>query len=285
MNDHYYNSPGPETKPKPVPVADTPSALPQLDPNSPIYRDLKRQLNKDLQNITGRYSNYVKQIRLALQDNGVTVKDLSETLMDFAAFNVGEEKLMSLSTHIDELEKAVDLHDVFKKIRLEYASFLNYDIFQYIIDTYQIDHGQEELKYPQHLRAYAEKLKLSEFIEINPQLKEVCAFSSELILKIDIESTSRLSRITDLQSAIANILGMKSCAALQLRDISAGCIVVTFVIPTRIAEIVFNKHAGFTEKQVQMFQAESVLWLECNGCTFSFFTKGFEEKAEQKEEA
>ena len=282
MNDHYCNSPGPETKPT---FSDTPSAPSQLDPNSPIYRDLKRQLNKDLQNITGRYSSYVKQIRIALQDNGVTVKDLSETLMDFAAFNVGEEKLVSLSTHVAELEKAVDLHDVFKLIRMEYASFLNYDIFQYIVNAYKINCEQEELKYPQHLRDYAEKLKLSEFFEINPQLKEVSAFSSEVIVKIDIESTSRLSRITDLQSAIANILGMKSCAALQLRDISAGCVVVTFVIPTHIAEIVFNKHACFTDKQVQMFQAESVLWLECNGCTFSFATKGFEEKAQKEEEA
>lgn len=91
----------------------------------------------------------MKKIRETLQANGVTPKDLCANLMNFSAFNHGgtEQKRMLLSTHEAELEKAVDLYDVFNLISKVYASFLNYDVFQFIVDAYQIDHGQEELKY------------------------------------------------------------------------------------------------------------------------------------------
>ena len=97
---------------------------------------------------------------------------------------------------------------------------------------------------------------------------------------------SRLTSVIDLQLAIGVILDIKF-ATLQLLDISEGCVVVTFLIPTHIAEIVFNKLTIFTEKQAQMFQAESILTLECNGHTFSFVEKAadyIDQKDEQKGE-
>ena len=225
----------------------------------------------------------MRRIRESLQDKGVTAKDLCANLLNFSAFNheTTDPKRMLLSVHKAELDKAVDLYDVFNLISTVYASFLNYDVFQFIVDTYKLDHEQEELKYEEHLKAYLKKHKLSEFIEIKPRLKEVTTDSSELVLKIDIESTSRLSKIKDLQSVIADILEMKF-ASLQLLDISKGCVVVTFLLPAHIAEIVFNKRTVFTEKQVQMFRSESILWLQCNGFMFSFVTKVVDELHQKK---
>ena len=239
-----------------------------LDPGSPIYKNLKIQLDKELQNITAQYTMYVKRIRETLQDKGVTAKDLSANLLNFSAFNhdTTEQRLMLMSAHKAELWKAVDLYDVFDLVSTVYASFLNYGIFQLIVNIYQIDHGQEELKYPQHLRTYINKHNLS---ECPPGFREVTGGSSKLILKIDIEETSGLSKIVDIQSAIASILGM-NFETLQLLNISDGCVVATFLIPTHIADIVFNKLTVFTEKQVQMFQAELILTLECNDHTFNF---------------
>ena len=209
----------------------------------------------------------MRQIRETLQANGVTAEDLSANLLNFSAFNHTKQEIILLSAHKAELERANNLYEVFSILSTEYASFLNYDIFQYIIDTYQIDHGQEELKYHEHLKAYLEKHKVSEFIELNPHLKEVTAGSSKLILKVDVESTCRLSKIKDLESAVAEILNLNS-ATLQLLDISNGCVVVTFLIPTPIAEIVFHKHTVLTKKQVKILQAESILRMECNGYIF-----------------
>ena len=224
---------------------------------------------------------YVKRIRETLQDKGVTAKDLSANLLNISAFNHDktEQQLMLMSAHKAELEKAVDLYDVFKLVSTVYASFLNYDIFQFIVNIYQIDHGQEELKYPQHLRTYINKHKLSECLH---GFRDITDGSSKLILKIDIEATSRLSKIIDIQSAIASILGM-NFETLQLLNISDGCVVVTFLIPTHIAEIVFNKVTAFTGKQVQMFQAQSILTLECNSYTYSFVEKHCDD-TDQKDE-
>ena len=134
------------------------------------------------------------------------------------------------------------------------------------MDKYKIDDGQEELKYPEYLKAYINKHKISEFVTINPLLKKFTA-STDLILKIDIESTSELGRIKNLKSAVADILGLKS-AAIRLLDIKDGCVVVTFLIPTPLAEVIFNRETIFTEEQLAKLQALDILWLRCNGHTF-----------------
>lgn len=80
------------------------------------------------------------------------------------------------------------------------------------MNSYKLDQGQEELKYPEHLKAYINKHKIEEFAKINsflnnPLLKNVSASSKQksLILKIDIKSTSRLAKLMDIQTAIAKI--------------------------------------------------------------------------------
>lgn len=91
-------------------------------------------------------------------------------------------------------------------------------------------------------------------------LKKFTETSKELVLKIDIESTARLAKLKVLKSAVAKILGLKS-VSLRLVDVTDGCVVVTFLIPTLVAEIVFNKYVVLADEQVEKFKAQSVLWL------------------------
>lgn len=238
-----------------------------LDPN--ILKDLKLQLERELTSIMTKYTHYVRHIRLSLKDKGVSAEDLCSDLLTMPATSHTEQDLMLLSAHKAELEKLVSLNGIFNFLVTEYASFLNYDIFQFIIDTYKLDHGQEELKYPEQLKAYLEKHKVSEFIEVNPLQKKSTAVSTELTLKIDIELTTRMSKIIDLQKAIAKILHLNH-AALQLVDIKNGCVAVTFLIPTSVAESVFKI---ITEKQEEQFRTLAVTRLECNGCIFIFAAK------------
>lgn len=212
-----------------------------------------------------KYSHYVRRIRLSLRDKGLTARELCSDLLSMSATDHAEQGPSLLSAHKDELRKATDLNDIFDFLVTEFASFLNYDIFQFMIDTYRIDHGQEELKYPKYLNAYLQKHRVSEFLEINPLLKKHTAASTELILKIDIESTSRLAKLTKLKTAIAKILDLKS-ASLRLLDIKDGCIVVTFLLPTPVAEFLFNKHTVLTKQQEKQIQILPILRMECNGC-------------------
>lgn len=237
----------------------------------------------ELDKIIKRYASYVSCIRECLQAKEISPKALCSNLLSVSAFDHTQQKRMLLSAHEVELNKAVDLFDVFNILTREYASFLNYDIFQYILDKYQINHGQEELKYPEHLDAYVTKHKISEFIKINPLLKKFTATSEELVLKIDIESTSRLAKLTRLKPAIAKIVGLTT-AALQLVDITDGCLVVTFLIPTPLAQLIFNEHIILTSEQIKHFQDLQVSWIKCNGCTLNLSAEITEGTAFGKED-
>lgn len=176
------------------PDTSCPSASLDLDLDCDTRADLSRQLDKELDNITTRYTCYVSCIRESLQEKGVSPKDLYSNLRTMRAFNRTENKRTLLSAHDEQLKKAVDLYDIFNILTSEYASFLDYDIFRFILKKYKIYHGQEELKYPEHLNAYLAKHKISEFVDINPLLKKFSA-STELVLKFDIEATCDLTKL------------------------------------------------------------------------------------------
>lgn len=230
------------------------------------------QLDQELQNIIRLYGSYVSCIRESLKAKGVQVGDLCSDLLTISAFNHTQQKRMLLHSHKAELEGATDLNRFFNILITEYASFLNYEIFQVILDKYHLNKGQEEFKYPDHLDAYLRKHKVSEFVQINPLLKKVAATSKELVLKIDIVSTSELAKLKKLKTGVAQILGLKP-AAIQLLDIKEGCVVVTFLIPTGVAEIIFTKQMIITKEQEREFKALSILRLECNGLAFDFSVK------------
>lgn len=176
-----------------------------MDPAT--LEDLKLQLNSNLTNITQRYSSYVGCIQESLQEKGVTAKDLSSDLLTMHAFS-HTHQLTLLSAHKAELEKAVDLKTIFNLLAAEYASFFDYEIFQLILVKYQkkyhIDTEREELKYPEYLKAYLTRHKVSEFVEINPLSKKNTATSKKLVVKIEIESTSTLmAKIKKLKTFVA----------------------------------------------------------------------------------
>ena len=262
----------------PTDLPDTSSSIASLDPD--MLDDLRRQLKREFVRITNQYSFYVSCIRETLQEKGVSPKDLGSDLITKPAFNNTKGKPTLLSTHKAELEGATDLNTIFNLLATEYASFLDYEIFQYIVD--HIDEGQKELKYAEHLEAYIKKLKISEFIEINPQL-ETLTKSSKIFLKIDIESTSEVIQIKTLKSAVADILGIKS-AAIRLLDIKDGCVAVTFQIPTPIVDAIFNKNTTLTEEQLEKLRAFSVLQLQYDDYLFDFTGKNLKDSDDKSKE-
>ena len=46
--------------------------------------------------------------------------------------------------------------------------------------------------------------------------------------------------------------------------------VATFLIPTPVAELVFNRDTVLTQQQKQELESLPVMWMECNGCKFVF---------------
>ena len=247
------------------PSSDNHCSLGSLDPGT--LEDLQHQLNTELQRIIALYSSYVNCTRKSLEATRITAEDFSLDLLSVSAFNHSQQQLTLLSIHEIELRRAVSINAIFRILVTEYASFLNYKIFEHIVKEYELDNGREEFKYPEHLKDYIKKHKISEFTNINPLKKEINANSTKMVLKIDIDSTSRLAKLVKLKSSIAGILRLNP-TAIQLYDIKDGCVVATFLIPTPVAKLTFNADTVLTEEQEKKFQALNVLWLKCNEFIF-----------------
>ena len=240
--------------------------------------DLQQQLKINLEQIIGRYASYVRCILTSVKAKEVNVTDFRSFLLNLSAFQSGcNEQCNLLSGVKKELDKANTINDIFDLLSCECASFLNFAIFQFIVDEYRIEdtEGRDRLKYPEHLDEYIEKHKVSEFVAINPALKQHAQSegSVELVLKFNVELTCKLAKVIDLQSAVAKILHVRP-STLQLLSIEKGCLMVKFLISAEVADIVFVCDKKLTPKECKDFRALEVLWLECNGCKYDFSDAG-----------
>ena len=141
------------------------------------------------------------------------------------------------------------------------------------MDTVYICH-LPKLKYYEYLQEYVRKLKISEFVKINPKLQEHINDSKKIIVKFDISIASKLDKLLDLQDRISAILDVVP-GTLRLLNVEQGCVVVIFLIPTQLAQIIFTSEKEFTAEEEKEFQALSVSWLECNDRRFEFATGKF----------
>ena len=240
--------------------------------NSDIHTDLELQLQKNLADITRRYASYAAHILASIKVKGISVTDFRSFLLNLTAFQPGcKEQCKLMSGMKAELDAADDINKIFDLLSCNCASFFNYEIFETLVDHYGINDTEDRkvLDYPQHLKAYINKHKISEFITINPDLEKYATGSAKLTFKFDIELTSKVARVTKLQAGVAKILGMKA-ATLQLLSIEKGCVTVTFHIPAEAADIIFVHNKQFTPGDLEDFRALSVLWLECNGKKYNF---------------
>ncbi len=243
-----------------------------LDPD--VRADLMQQLELNLVNIRNQYASYVRYIRVAIEEKGIGFSDLRSFILSLLAFNKkydsSNKQLKLFSGKKVDFGKANSIIDIFDLI-LECCSFLDCNVFQEIVKQYGIDCNNKEnivVRYPKILKAYIDKHRVSEFVLINPLLGNLD--SKKVTLKFDIISlTCKLGTVMELQKAVANILGLRS-SALKILSIEEGCILLTLLIPTSIADVLFNSDTKLSSKQIVQFQDLSALWLQCGNCIFDF---------------
>lgn len=240
--------------------------------NPDILKDLKYKLRLNLKEIIKRYSSYVDCVRSTIISKGVSARELCAYLLTLSAFSHLEKEDVLLSSSKLQLEKASDVNDIFIILITDYASFLNYGIFQTLLEKYAIDEGQEELRYPEHLKAYVEKHKISEFIEIKPILGKLTATMQKITLVFNINQTCKLAKLFELENDIAEILGITPLG-LRLLDVERGSVVVTFLIPGYVARMIFtgNRLAEiFSQRQMERFRALHIQCLKYNNNEWHF---------------
>ena len=235
--------------------------------SSDTLERLREQLTRKLQRILVQFANYVCCIRIHLEEKPVDIEDFSQYIQSLPGYECGGDKLMLLSSRRDELSKANTFIKIFIILQ-ECTSFLNYQLFEYIIDTYIIERNSlAKLDYPSKLHKYLEELKISEFILLKPILANISDDNMRLTIVLNIEETCRVSKITNLRKQVARIMSL-DIAAIQIHDIGEGSVIVTLLIPCSIATYIFTSKFRFTPQQDEEFQALSVEKMECNGYTY-----------------
>lgn len=243
-----------------------PIASPPLDPE--VKEDLIHMLKLSLKQIRTQYACYVSSLCDCVVEKGVTVQRLCTFLLKIP-LSEDDQQGMLLSGIERKLEEADTVYKIFDVIGKECASFLNYEIYQSILDKYCSDVECEDFRYPELLKAYIDKHNVKEFFSVNPQLEKCTEASKRMKLKIDIERTTKVAKVVDLKSSIAALLRLRP-SALRLISVEEGCVMITFLIPVAVADTMFAAHKTMTPKQVEGFKSLSVLWIECGNFNFTF---------------
>ena len=233
-------------------------------------KNLKYEHIREIEILDKKYASYVRCIYSALIKKGVTAKDLRPYLMNRVVYSPHDNKKVRLSSN-EKIEKSQDISEIICTISKEYASFLDYEIFETLVEEYKLDVvelediDQEVFKYPELLKAYLGEHTFTDLIEDKPAgLPEAGATTEKLFVKFEIDETKRLTNLKCLKNTIARILGIPPFK-LRLIDIERGCVIMTFLISKSVADSIFtaNKDGIFTKEQKDHFEELSVRWVKC----------------------
>ena len=239
-----------------------PTKIEDLDEDT--QRDLRRQLKRNLDGLILRYASFGVSLYEAVKATGVTLEAFRHFLLSLSLYadDYGDERPRLLDHLKDQIYEADSIIRIFQLLTTDCCSFIDVDIYQFIIQEYNVDtSSDEDLQYSKYLKSYLMKHKISEFKMIRPRLHMVFSESEELIVKFNTDVTSSMTMVLEHKSAIAGILGLKSPAAMHLISVKEGCVLATFSIQSMVAEKVFAR--GLSAKQEADFRASSVLWLKC----------------------
>ena len=235
----------------------------QLDPE--VREDIQFILENMKRQITERYARFVYHLCASVKATGVSVEDFRTFLLKLPAFANDQQGKKLLSGATAEMKAANTINEIFDLIDGKYASFLNYDIFRSIQHTFCRGLDSEDLNYSEHLKAYVNDHKISEFCLVNSQLAKFNDTDEKLRFKFDFEMvSSKVAKVLDTKKRIAHILGVTP-SVLQLLSVEEGCLIVTFLTTAFVADAILSADGELTTKQMEDFCAISILWVECGG--------------------
>ena len=243
------------------PSADEKRSQTHLDPK--VHKDLEHQLKLEQKWVKNRYASFVSCLCNCLEVKRVKVVDLRTFILCLPTFKHDPMKKLEdpLSDVKDKLQGADTINKIIDLlIGHNCVSFVHYDIFESILENFCSDIKHEKLNYAECLKCYVKKLKISELAMIIPEMKGTEIDTSKtLSLKVDTSLNSEFTTIVELESFVAEILGIMP-SQLQLLTIDKGCVIVTFLLPAVIT--VIDQFKTLTDKQRKVLESLSVLWLK-----------------------
>ena len=120
-----------------------------IKPDDPkIIGDLKQRAKINIKHIMHRYASYVFSVQESLEEKGITASQLYRYLKSLPAFcNDDDRQKPVLLSESTELRKATTLDDTFNILGDKYTSFLDYDIFENLLENFGSNDKIENLDY------------------------------------------------------------------------------------------------------------------------------------------
>ena len=233
--------------------------------------DLKFQLEKDKRNIMKKYSQYVTKVRKLLAAKEVPIKKVHQSLLTLPTYSscgkIGPQCLPE--EVIAKLNLAETIDEIINILCTDWASYINYDIFELLLDECCPDVSREDLDYRSQLRSYIDMHNVAEYVAINPELEKFTNESSILTVKLDLQHETKISKVVDTKYCISHMLDIAP-SALRIIGIREGCVELIIEIPAHAANTLFHHNATFSQQQQQQLKNLSIMWLKCNGKKFHF---------------
>ena len=233
--------------------------------SSEVLGDLRQRLEHKLRQILIQFHDYKLYIQKYLEVKPVDIVDFCDSIRGIPVYDCSGTKFTLVSSQL--LTNVQDYSKVFDTLG-KFTSFLNYDLFEYVIEKYKIER-KEALEYPDHLDKYINGIKITEFNIIKPIETNITDETKQLIIIMPCNSTCHLANVRNLRKHVANVMNLDRSGVL-IYDIGVGSVVVTFLIPTSVAEFIFTEDHYFTPQLVKCFESLHIQQLKCNGRIYHF---------------
>ena len=217
---------------------------------------------KMTQEIQMEFGKYVTNVCRSLKERGVSIHELTLFL------ETASPMMRAVS---DKLDGATCIEQVLKIAVRQACSWFNYELVKQIIQFFCNDNKLTEA-YEARFKKYAEQRlpKRIKHIEVGGGGR---SGGKQLLIKIDKEwDEISFVDLIKLRGKFASILGVLS-SDLYLADIREGCIMMTFMITEKLAEILFPKKSGLassklsssylTPTQIKSLKDEGVILFTC----------------------
>lgn len=239
-----------------------------------VQKSIKQEFDKNCKQVITNYALYVSALCDCIKGRNVKVDDLVTFLLNLPALNYEQtqgdllpDKKDLLSDKKEKLLRAGTgtINDVFNTISVQCSSFLDYGIFKAIVTKYDVKlEEHKDLNYSEHLRKFINKHKLSELAKVIQEIvpRENDVTKLDMTFMLDLEMANEIAKVWDLKISIADALDLDQ-SALELKDITEGSVIVTFLIPRIVTDVIFTK--SLYDRQIERLKALPIIWVKYQG--------------------
>ena len=235
--------------------------------SSSEQEELEAILDDDVREMKRQFGYLVTKTRDSLEDR-VLVENFATSILALGAYEPAPEQRdhSLLDEHREEIMRAESISEIFN-ILSPYWNYLNHEILEYIIKLYGTSDDYKRMEsYDEDLQNFCKRrifeLSLPESGSSNGNA--MSPKQKNFSVKLNVCEDITCKELLRIRKRIAEVLHVK-LAALIIVGADAGCVQLTFLIPTFVAQEIFPLS---NEQMSVLHKDTSVIRLECGDYVF-----------------